>query len=82
MGTSGRNSLRSSENTTIGVTSPASICGLASPSWTVATCTWSPSTAVSAGEPESKGTSVPVMSACANSTVWASWEPVPTPVVP
>ena len=49
VGTSGRKELRSSEKTTSGVTLPASICGMASPSWMVETSTWLPRTAVRAG---------------------------------
>ena len=74
--------MRSSEKTSSGATFPASICGMASPSWMVASSTWLPRTAVRAGLPLSKGTSVPLTLACLKSTVWASWLPVPTPVVP
>ena len=82
MGVSGRKELRSSEKTSSGATLPALICGMASPSWMVVTSTWLPRTAVRAGLPLSNGTSVPLTSACLNSTVCASWLPVPTPVVP
>ncbi|MCY1377195.1 hypothetical protein D9M69_647520 [compost metagenome] len=82
VGVSGRKVLRSSAKTRSGETLPALICGIASPSWMVASSTWLPRTAVSAGLPLSNGTSVPLTLACLNSTVWASWLPVPTPVVP
>jgi hypothetical protein len=55
---------------------------MASPSWIEPTSTWPPSTAVSVGDPPSKGTAVAVTPVWANNSACDSWLPVPTPVVP
>ena len=82
VGTSGRDSSRCSAKTAIGRSLPAWIWGAASAIWLAPTSTWEPSNAVINSAPPSNGTSLALTFSEAKSSAWASWLPVPAPVVP